>query len=562
MPKKTPTQLAEYRAKRSAERTPEPFGGSAERPRLFVVQKHAARQLHYDFRLELGGVLVSWAVPKGPSFDPEEKRFAAHVEDHPVEYADFEGVIPPGNYGAGEVIVWDRGRWNPIEDPVAGLEKGKLLFELFGYKLGGVWTLVRTKRSPKDWLLIKHRDAWSGTTRTIPETSVLSGLTVEELREPHDAEALAADLEKAGAAKRSVDGREVRLMLASVGEKAFSRAGWIFELKLDGFRVLAERKGPQVHLFYRRGSDANAIYPEITRAVQALPFHDLLLDGEVSVLDGEGRPSFELLQQRAMLSRTTDIDRRSVELPAALHVFDLLSCNGYDLRRLPLTVRKSFLRRILPTVGPLRYVDHVEQKGAELFAEVQTRRLEGIVAKRADAPYRSGRSTDWIKLRTAQTGDFVVVGYTEPKSSRIGLGALQLAEYEGSRLAYRGRVGTGFSDALLSETRARLDPTRIAHPPCEGHEIPKGRENHWVRPTLVCEVLFKERTSQGALRQASFVRFRDDKAVDECQVQSVAAVASADPPSDLPRVRAASDYVHQPGQGVLAQAGLHQGRSD
>jgi bifunctional non-homologous end joining protein LigD len=344
-----PKKLETYRAKRSADRTPEPFGGAADRPRLFVVQKHAARALHYDFRLELGGVLVSWAVPKGPSFDLNQKRLAVHVEDHPVEYADFEGVIPPGNYGAGQVIVWDRGRWQGLEDPVAGLEKGKLLFELFGYKLRGVWTLVRIKGSAKDWLLIKHKDAWSSATRAVPEISVLSGLTVEQLREPHAGNELDAELAKTGAPKQLLDGRKVPLMLASQGDKPFSRPGWVFELKLDGFRVLAERRATEVRLIYRRGLDASAIYPEITRAVQALPFHDLLLDGEVSVLDAEGRTSFELLQQRAMLTRAADINRKVVELPATLHVFDLLGCNGFDLRQLPLTVRKSFLRRVLPT---------------------------------------------------------------------------------------------------------------------------------------------------------------------------------------------------------------------
>ncbi|HUB05688.1 MAG TPA: DNA ligase D [Myxococcales bacterium] len=538
-----PKKLDEYRAKRSAETTPEPFGGGAERPQLFVVQKHAARRLHYDFRLELGGTLKSWAVPKGPSFDPAEKRLAVQVEDHPVEYADFEGVIPKGNYGAGEVIVWDRGRWVPLEDPVRGLEKGKLLFELFGYKLRGVWTLVRTKGTARaagpsrDWLLIKHADGWSGPGRTLGQASVLSGRTVEQLREgaPPLGEALAAQVERAGAPALRPRA-SIEPMLAETGERPFSRPGWIFELKLDGFRALAVREGETVKLVYRRGLDASATYPEVVQALRALPFPSFVLDGELTVLDAQGKPSFQGLQKRAQLSRRTDIERMAIELPTTYFAFDLLAFGGRDLRPLPLLERKRLLKQLLPAAGPLRYVDHVEEKGAELYAEVTARGLEGVVAKRADAPYRAGRSRDWIKWRTERTGDFVVVGFTEPKGSRLGLGSLHVAEYEGDELTYRGGVGSGLSDAVLQKTRSELDALGVAKPACRHSELAVGKVR-WVQPKLVCEVRYKELTSEGLLRQSTLLRFREDKAPQDCRARPpVPPPAPADPPEPTPKV--------------------------
>src|SRR6266542_3404036 len=277
--------LAEYRAKRAPERTPEPFGhapGRSEAPseaRLFVVQKHAARRLHYDFRLELGVVLKSWAVPKGPSLDPAEKRFAVAVEDHPLEYANFEGVIPEGNYGAGGVIVWDRGTWLPVEDPESGLAKGKLIFELKGYKLRGVWTLVRTKRSSKEWLLIKKRDAWASAAKAPAEGSVLSGLTLEELRAAGTRRTeLVARLERLGAPKRPLRAGDAGLMLAETRQRPFSSREWLFELKYDGYRLLLAREGGEARLLYRRGNEVSATFPEIARAVRSLPFEQLVMD--------------------------------------------------------------------------------------------------------------------------------------------------------------------------------------------------------------------------------------------------------------------------------------------
>jgi bifunctional non-homologous end joining protein LigD len=507
--------LEEYRRKRKAGATPEPFGGPlASRPHLFVVQKHAATSLHYDLRLEWKGVLLSWAVPKGPSSDPATKRLAMHVEDHPVEYADFEGTIPEGNYGAGQVIVWDIGSYVPLEEMGEGLGKGKLLFELRGQKLGGVWTLFRTGGKGGDqrqWLLVKKPDAWAGDTW--PEESVLSGLSLDELRDGSmRAEKLAAEAEKLGAKKREV---KPEVMLAETAEKPPAGREWIFELKYDGFRLLASRKG----LFYRSGREATKLYPEIVRAVRALPYQSLLLDGEICVLDPTGLPEFQRLQQRAKLTRALDIERASVESPVVFYAFDLLEAEGFDLRPLPLVERKRLLKTVLPPRGYLRFADHVEGRGEEFLRAVVQKGLEGAMAKRKDSPYKPGRSSLWLKLKADLTGDFVIVGFTAPQGSRAGLGALHLGGFAGGELTYVGRVGTGLTDRELTDLRAQLERLAVKAPPCTG-PVPKTRGNHWVRPELVCEVRYKERTSDGLLRQPAFVRTRDDKSPQECVAPS------------------------------------------
>jgi bifunctional non-homologous end joining protein LigD len=520
-----PDPLAEYRAKRAPERTPEPFGPAPGRSAatsgalLFVVQEHAARRLHYDFRLELGAVLKSWAVPKGPSLDPAEKRFAVAVEDHPLEYANFEGVIPEGNYGAGRVIVWDRGTWIPLEDPDTGLAKGKLIFELKGYKLRGVWTLVRTRRSSKDWLLIKKADAWASATEAPAEGSVLSGLTLEELRAGGTRRTeLVARLERLGAPKRPLRSREAGLMLAETRQRPFSSKEWLFELKYDGYRLLLAREGSEARLLYRRGNEVSATFPEIARAIRALPFEELVMDGEVVVLDENGWPNFQRLQKRAQLTRSLDVERRALEHPATAYVFDLLSVEGHDLRRLPLVERKRLLREILPRAGPLRFTDHVEGHGEELYAEISRAGLEGMVAKRASSPYREGRSADWLKFRRETTGDFAIVGFTEPKGARSGIGALHLAVRSNGGFRYAGRVGTGFDDRLLGDLRRRLEPSRISTPACSG-PVPAGKDDRWVTPDLVCEVRFKEWTDDGCLRQPVFLRLREDKSIEQCTAE-------------------------------------------
>ena len=515
----SPNPLDKYRAKRALDRTPEPAGAIAPEggARLFVVHQHAARRLHFDLRLEMEGVLRSWAVPKGPSYDTAEKRLAVHVEDHPLEYGDFEGLIPEGNYGAGAVIVWDRGEWVSIGDPLEGLAKGKLLFELRGYKLHGTWTLVKLKKSEKDWLLIKERDAWATKDpEELPPESVLSGLTVEELGEGGDrGEAVRRELVKLGATRRRVEPKGLKVMLAETADLPFTKPDWIFEPKMDGYRVLASRSGGEPLLLTRNGNDYGATFPEVVRAMAALPFDRLVLDGEVVAMDEQGKPSFQRLQTRGMLRRPLDVRQAAVNTPVTYYAFDLLGFEDFDLRSLPLTARKQVLRKVIPPVGALRYLEHVEEEGKLLYEETQRLGLEGILAKKADSPYKGGRSSAWLKIRARKTGDYVVVGFTAPKGSRGGFGALQLGEYVGGRLMFAGRAGSGFSDKQLADVRRELESHARETPPYSG-PAQDPDSTTWVDPVMVAEVEFTERTSDGLLRQPVFLRFRDDKAPEEC----------------------------------------------
>jgi bifunctional non-homologous end joining protein LigD len=511
--------LSSYRAKRSPERTPEPFGAEgAKAPGLFVVQKHGARRLHYDFRLEMGGVLKSWAVPKGPSLDPADRRLAVAVEDHPVEYADFEGVIPAGNYGAGPVIVWDRGVWVPREDPEEGLASGKLTFDLNGYKLHGLWHLFRMKDSQKEWLLIKKPDGWARPAGAgPPETSILSGQTLDEVRAGSGRAAeIASDLDKLKAPRAPVAAASVKPMLTVAGEKIFSKKGWIFELKYDGYRLIGAREKGRARLFYRRGREATAVFPELARALELLPFGDVVIDGEAVVLDEKGRPNFAALAGRGLLTNRGEIRKAAAAHPATLFVFDLLAFEGFDLRSLPLFKRKEILRRVLPQAGPLRYSDHVEEKGEAFYPEVIKLGLEGTVGKRADSAYRSGRTGDWIKFRADRTGDFAIVGFTEPQGARAGLGALHLAALSGKTLVYAGKVGSGLPEEELPRLRESLEKDRRSSPPVDG-KFPTGPETTWVNPRFICEVRFKERTPEGLLRQPVFLRLRPDKPLGEIE---------------------------------------------
>ncbi len=508
--------LDKYREKRAAARTPEPFGGETQLgPGVFVIQKHAARRVHYDLRLEIEGVLKSWAVPKGIPSDPADKRLAVHVEDHPLEYAEFEGVIPEGEYGAGEVIVWDIGRWVPLEDPAEGMEAGKLLFELRGCKLRGVWALVKLKKSESgdEWLLIRERrGAPVREDEVYPEESILSGLTVEQLAALSEGfdpgEEIRRLLEKAGARKRRVAPRDVKLMLARPREEPFSDPGWQFELKLDGFRMLAARVAGDPLLLTRNGHDATARFPEIARSLRKLPYEHVVLDGEIVVQDEAGLPNFQRLQKRARLSRSLDIARAAVLQTATFYAFDLLGFEGYDVRPLSLAERKRILSLVPPPAGPIRYTEHFEEEGERLFAQVQQMGLEGIVAKKAEGRYRGGRSSDWLKIHAARHGHFVVVGFTLPKSGRMGFGALHLGVFvpddaPPGRMVYAGRVGTGFDDRLLEDLRARLEPLRRDTTPV-GPPHPLGAEHAWVEPELVARIRFKEWTDEGLLRQPVF----------------------------------------------------------
>jgi len=514
-----PDPLSPYRAKRSLDRTPEPgarpASAQASAGGLFVVHMHAARRLHWDLRLEMDGVLRSWAVPKGPSPNRADKRLAVHVEDHPLEYGDFEGIIPDGNYGAGAVIVWDRGRWVPLEDPHEGMQKGKLLFELYGYKLKGKWTLVKLKKGEKEWLLIKEKDGYVAADGALPPESVLSGLTVEELKAGKDrAGPVVKELARLKAPKRAVSLDQAEPMLAETREQPFSKPGWLFELKLDGYRVRAAREQGEARLLTRKGNDIAAAFPELARALAALPLEGFIFDAELVVPDEAGRPSFQRLQNRVRVSRALEVRRAAVETPALLYVFDLLAFEGYDLRPLPLERRKALLEQIVPRVGPIKYLSHFEKDGEALYEQVVKMGLEGIVAKQADSSYRAGRSPTWLKIRADRTDDFVVVGFTRPKGSRAGFGALDLGAYQDGKLIYAGRVGSGFTAAQLDDVSATLEKNVRATPAFSG-PVPEDAGHTWVEPSLMAEVRYKEWTDEGLLRQPVFVRFRDDKPITE-----------------------------------------------
>jgi len=492
--------LSTYRAKRAFDQTPEP-GGLAPKPApqqggLLIVHMHDATRLHWDLRLEMDGVLKSWAVPKGPSANTADKRLAVKVEDHPLEYGDFEGVIPEGNYGAGTVVVWDRGVWVPLEDPYEGMEQGKLLFELRGYKLRGRWTLIKLKKTEKEWLLIKERDEYV-STEPYSNESVLSGLTNDELRNAKQrAEPIKKELEKLGAPKRALRVEDTELMLAETRAEPFSKEGWLFEVKLDGYRMRAACQDGEAILYSRKGLDYTESFPEIARAVKAIPYDGVILDGELVVLNESGHPSFNKLQARAKLG-AREAKRAAIESPATLYVFDLLAFGGYDLRKLPLIKRKEILRKVLPQTGPLRYSEHFEKNGEALYEQVVKLGLEGIMAKKADSPYRSGRSADWLKIRADRIDDFVVAGFSKPKGSRGGFGSLHVGAYKDGKLIYCGRAGSGFSGAQIDEISATLAGLVRPTPPCEPPEngaLPKGADHTWVEPRLVCDVRYKEFT--------------------------------------------------------------------
>lgn len=522
--------LAAYREKRTPETTPEPFGGSGvERPGLFVVQKHAARNLHYDLRLEVGGVLKSWAIPKGPSLDPQEKRYAFATEDHPLEYAEFEGVIPEGNYGAGEIIVWDHGLAVPHIDHAEGLRDGKLLFELRGYKLRGLFTLVKTKKEG-EWLLIKKPDAYAteASLDELPAGSVFSGLTLEELRGGNERSAeIRQRLEELGAPRQRLDPALVKVMLLESSPEPFSRPGWVFEIKYDGYRLVAA-KNPSVsgqgkhrrrdrrraRFFFRSGMESTVSFPDLARAVSSLPYDSLVFDGEVVALDPAGLPRFALLQQRAKLTRPLDVERAAARLPVTYFAFDLLAFEEFDLRPLPFLERKALLRKVLPQAGPLRFVESIPEQGEQFFAGVRQLGLEGMVAKKADSPYQGGRSSHWVKIKADFLEDFVVVGYQRPEGSRRGFRALHLALLEEGQMVYVGKVGSGFSQAQLREIRDLLAPLERDTPAFQAPR--KGPRDVWVEPQLVAEVRFTEFAPSGYLRHPSFKGLREDKRPEDC----------------------------------------------
>jgi bifunctional non-homologous end joining protein LigD len=497
---------------------------AAEAARGFVVQQHAARRLHWDFRLEIEGVLVSWAVPRGPAVDPKEKRLAVQTEDHPLEYGSFEGIIPAGNYGAGAVIVWDCGTYQCVDGvaPAEGLAKGKLDLRLNGHKLRGRWALVRTKRGEgKEWLLFKKADEFPTSPEPViaQPASVFSGLTVEELGDGHTKTAELVEMAQVAGAKRGTVKAPFDPMKAQTADKAFSRDGWLFELKYDGVRALIARAGNgEIKIFFRSRRDGTPTFPDVAEAAKHLPCDSFVIDGEIIAVDGRGTGSFETLQQRLGQTNPSAVARAVLAVPVVFYGFDLPSVAGYDLRSLPLRVRKALLRHLLPPTGVLRFSDHIEGRGAELFEEVRERHLEGIVAKRADSTYQTGhRSRDWLKIKAPRTADLAIVGWMSGKGSRADLGSLMLAWVaEDGNLVYAGNAGSGLDAATVDRLLPILRQGQRDTPAFEAAPdlVPRGA--NFTKPQLVAEVRYTEVTSAGLLRHPVFLRQRPDKELADC----------------------------------------------
>jgi bifunctional non-homologous end joining protein LigD len=517
--------LERYAAKRAFTRTPEPpakLAAQRHGPLLFVVQKHAARQLHYDFRLELDGVLKSWAVPKGPSLDPDDKRMAVEVEDHPFDYASFEGVIPEKQYGAGNVIVWDCGVYSPDEAGQysftdreeaqrrvrAELAAGKLSFLLRGEKLKGSFTLVKT-RTGNQWLLIKHRDRFAQANDVLAQpASVLSGLSLDELSAQRTPQRLAAEL-LAPAGPPEAMPRKLEPMLAETADSLEPDPQWRYEPKLDGYRVIAFVRGAEARLQSRRGLDLTPLFPELAAELATQAVEQLILDGEIVALDATGRPSFNALQNRAQLKNVAEVAAAQRDNPVVLVCFDLLHFAGLNLRGAPYLARRRYLTQCLLPSAHLQLV-HGSDNGPELYRAAVSHGFEGVVAKRIDSSYQAGRrSRAWLKIKAAQSAEFVIGGYTRGKGARAPLGALLLGYYEGKALRYAGHVGSGLDDEIIGKLQERAAKLERPESPF-AEAAPLHRPTTWLAPKLVAEVTFSEWTPAGSLRAPVFVRLRDD----------------------------------------------------
>jgi bifunctional non-homologous end joining protein LigD len=552
-----------YRKKRNFKTTPEPagrVGRRRSRELSFVIQKHAASHLHYDFRLELNGVLLSWAVPKGPSLDPADKRLAMHVEDHPLEYGEFEGVIPPKQYGSGTVLLWDRGHWEPQGDAEAAFRQGKLKFVLHGEKLHGGWLLVKSHGGKyggeKSWLLIKERDEYArtGADAHIVDTepdSVASGRDIDAIaadpdRLWHSNKSVAENVregrvrkKKTPVAPAKVEGarksplpESLDAQLALLVDEAPIGDGWLHEIKFDGYRMLCRVSNGKCRIYSRNGKEWTASFATIADAVARLPVQTAWIDGEIIVNDAKGRSSFQALQNV--------LSAESGEKPL-YYVFDLPYLDGYDLRGASLVDRKQLLRSIVGDGALVRYSDHVDGNGAAFLDEACRLGLEGIISKRADSPYQAVRGRSWQKVKCALRQEFVIGGYTDPQGARSGFGALLLGVYEGKDLRYCGKVGTGFNDATLTSLAGALrkratDKSPFVNPPTGA----EGRRAHWVRPELVGEVTFTEWTRDGTLRHPSFQGLREDKRARDVVREQPAHLTGSAPPAvddDAPTAR-------------------------
>jgi bifunctional non-homologous end joining protein LigD len=520
--------LREYKKKRDFTRTPEPAGSDkpGSQGRLYVIQKHAASHLHYDLRLEMGGVLKSWAVPKGPSLDPEEKRLAVHVEDHPVEYGSFEGVIPEGEYGGGTVMIWDFGKWEPDGDAEAKYRKGHLTFRLLGKKLKGTWTLARmggpSGEEGKNWLLIKKKDEEARRNseydilEDLPESEA-TGRTMDQIRRVKDRVwsgtegEITPDPASLPGARRSAMPAQTKPQLATLVKDPPTGDRWVHEVKYDGYRILCFKTGNDIRLVSRNGNDWTGRFPSIVKDTSSLAPQRMILDGEIVVLRADGTTDFQALQNAYEgLVPWGKIGR------IGYYIFDILYYEGFDLTGTPLVHRKELLGKVLlkPLAPPsLLYGDHIRGRGSTVYQQACRLGFEGIVSKREDGRYEQRRSTNWLKVKCQKRQEFVIGGYSEPSGSRTGFGALLLGFYEKSgELVYAGRVGTGFNEASLGRLMSALRP--LEQKQSSFRNSPKGREARgvqWVRPELVAEVEFTEWTKEGILRHPSFKGLREDK---------------------------------------------------
>lgn len=515
--------LGEYNRKRDFGITAEPAGESPAGRRnasalSFVIQKHAARNLHYDFRLELDGVLLSWAVPKGPSLDPSQKRLAVHVEDHPLSYGGFEGSIPAGQYGAGDVIVWDRGIWQPHDDPHKAYAAGKLKFSLVGEKLTGDWTLVRTRLKgsgdKEQWLLIKEKDQQARPSAeydivAAQPASVLSDAVVGKPKAKTKTPAKPKAAPKASTRKVATAVPEAfSPQLATLVDRA-PEGDWHYEIKFDGYRILARILKGEVRLFTRNGHDWTERLPRQAKALQALKLKDSWLDGEVVSLNDDGLPDFQALQNAFDIGRSLDI---------VYYLFDAPFLEGRDQREEPLETRRAALESALSASKSklLRFSEAFAADHRDIFQSACDLALEGVIGKRAGSPYVSSRSADWIKLKCRLRQEFVIVGYTRPQGSRTGFGALLLAVNDDAGLVYAGRVGTGFDQASLNAIYAQLTALERTDSPLQKPlTSAQARGVHWVEPRLVGEVQFAQWTREGLVRQAAFVGMRTDKPAEQ-----------------------------------------------
>ena len=532
--KKAADPLARYWSKRNFGVTSEPRGDEKDATKRgkalsFVIQKHHASRLHYDFRLELDGVLLSWAVPKGPSYDPSDKRMAIHVEDHPLSYGSFEGTIPPKQYGAGTVIVWDNGTWEPAVDPHQGLKDGKLVFTLRGHKMAGLWELVRIAK-PGDrqeaWLLFKKKDAYA---RPHSEYDVVSALPDSVITKPPKRSASASpaqtdetddSAELAGALKAPMPAK-LEPQLATLAAAPPTRGEWSWEIKLDGYRLMTRIENGTPTLITRGGHDWTTKMPKLAKAISTLGIANAWLDGEIVVLGDDGLPNFNALQNAFDSSRTANI---------VYFVFDLPYFEGYDLRKVPLASRRRLLRQFLDdkldarTGEQLRFSADFDADAASIMHSAARMGLEGAIAKRKDSIYESRRTDTWLKLKVKQRQEFVICGYTNRSSGEAEIGSLLLGVHDDAgRLVYAGNVGAGWGAEAAAALLEKLEPLRIASPPFASKAVPKrGRWTtrevgieRWVEPKLVAEVEFSDWTPDGHIRHAKYVALRADRSTSE-----------------------------------------------